>query len=237
MVEVSGGRGAWSPDGHATGIVYYAYRPPLPIDGSNPDDAMPEVWVDRVQRGIKAIKGLLIEWGYPADLNRAARWGKADNDALVAFQLDRDILSDGFCGAITMEELLRPTWLSVAAAKKVAPRWLYAFASAESGLDPGAQGEENPPDSGLYQFNVEALTDVTLGAAYDPRMATKMFANRWLAALAKYESPNRRLTIDCAIAQHRSPGAADAWFASGQGTGSIVEYVNTVRAAAQEWRP
>lgn len=232
---VDEGRGAWRTNGHATGILYYTYRPPLPIDGSNPQDGMPDEWVDRVQRGIAGIKGLLTDWGYSPDTARLHRWGTADHAALVAFQTDRDIPNDGYCGQITMSELLRPVFLSVAAAKKVAPRWLYGFCVTESGLDPGAQGEDNPPDSGLAQFNLANGT-VTIDQAYDPWTAIKLLADRWNAALIRYADDNRALTIACAIMQHRSPTLADTWLNLGKASGDGMEYVDTVRGHAQEWR-
>jgi hypothetical protein len=54
--------------------------------------------------------------------------------------------------------------------------------------------------------------------------------------LEKYEHESRKLTIDCAIVQHRSPSLADKWFAEGASSGAFLEYVNTVRGHAQEWR-
>jgi hypothetical protein len=133
-----------------------------------------------------------------------------------------------------MEWLLRPVMESIAAEFKVHPRWLYGTCHAESGFDPGAQGWMNPPDAGVAQFNT-ALGTVTVEEAYRPRRALALLARRWLGALDRYEAPERKLTLDCAIAQHRSPAAADAWFAAGRGSGSIVEYVATVRSFAQEW--
>ena len=235
IVETTEGRGAWRPEGHATGTLYYTYKPPLPLDGSNPDQAMDPQWVDRVRRGITAIRALLREHGYSVATREKERFGKDLHELVIEFQTAKNIPNDGYVGSITMGELLRPVILSVAVNKKVHPRWLFGFCATESGLDPGAQGEDNPPDSGLAQFNVAAHPHVTLDMAYDPRTALRMLANRWKVSLEKYEHENRRLTIDCAIAQHRSPGAADKWFREGHGEGSIIEYVNTVRSNAQDW--
>lgn len=232
VVEESEGRGAWKSRGHATGSLYYRYAPPAPIDGSNADDTLDEVWVDRVRRGIRAIQELLNEHGYPTDVT--GRFRKDTHDQVVAFQQANDLNAEGFVGSVTMETLMRPVLISTAAAVKVHPRWLHGFMSSESAYDPGAQGEDNPPDSGLAQFNVSTGA-VTLDQAYDPFTATRLLAKRWKAALVKYEHENRRLTLDCAIAQHRSPAAADDWFRTGTGTGSIIDYVATVRGFAVEW--
>jgi hypothetical protein len=226
------GRGAWTTYGKANKSIYYVFNPPQPLDGSNPSGAIPELWVESVRYGIVAIKRLLNEQGN--DLPLTPKWNREAHDAAVEFQIRAELPSDGYVGPLTMEWLLRPTMLSIAAEHKVHPRWLYGFCKSESGFDPGAQGWENPPDSGLAQFNVEA-TAVTKEEAYRPRRALTLLARRWKHSLDKYESEDRRLTLDCAIAQHRSPAAADKWFATGRGTGSIVEYVATVRSNSQEW--
>ena len=231
IVETSEGRGAWTTRGHATGSLYYRYAPPAPIDGSN-DGSMPDVWVDRVRRGITGIQRLLREHGHDVRINGQFR--KDTHDAVVVFQTANEIPNDGYVGSITMETLMRPVLISVATNQKVHPRWLHGFMATESGYDPGAQGEDNPPDSGLAQFNVANGT-VTLDEAYNPRTAARLLAKRWSNALVKYEHDERRLTLDCAIAQHRSPVAADAWFRTGKGTGSIIDYVATVRGFASEW--
>jgi len=226
------GRGAWTTYGKANGSLYYAFLPPAPLDGSNPNGAMPDLWVNAVGYGIVGIKRLLNEQGN--DLPLTPKWDRKAHDAAVAFQIRAEIPQDGYVGPVTMEWLLRPTMLSIAVEHKVHPRWLYGVCHAESGFDPGAQGWDNPPDSGLAQFNVANGT-VTMEEAYRPRRALALLAKRWLTALDKYVSDDRKLTLDCAIAQHRSPAAADAWFATGHGSGSIVEYVATVRSFAQEW--
>lgn len=225
------GRGAWTTYGKANGSLYYAYLPPNPRDGDNPTD-MPDMWVDRVRRGVAGLQRLLAEQGSTVEVS--GRFGKATHDAVIAFQQRANLNSEGYVGAHTMEALLRPVMLSVAVEVKVHPRWLYGFCHQESGFDPGAQGWENTPDSGLAQFNV-ANGSVTLDEAYRPRRALTLLAQRWSQSLVKYEHENRRLTLDCAIAQHRSPAAADLWFQNGFGTGSIVDYVHNVRGFAQEW--
>ena len=237
--NVEAGRGAWTPEGHATDSLYYTYKPPLPLDGSNPDQTIDPAWVNRVRRGITAIRSLLREHGYTIESREKERFDAKLHTAVIEFQTARTAAgvycpNDGFVGSITMMELLRPVMVSVGAEQKVHPRWMYGFTLTESGGDPGAQGEDNPTDSGLVQLNVEHGT-YTLEQAYDPRTALRLWANRWKAALDKYDSDDRRLTIDCAIAQHRSPAAADLWFATGKGTGTIVEYVATVRSNAQDW--
>lgn len=239
VVPESEGRGAWRPEGHATGSLYYTYKPPLPKDGSNPDDSLDAMWVDRVRRGIVAIRGLLTEHGYPTTSQNPERFDKGLNDAVIAFQSMKQAAgvycpNDGYVGQITMAELLRPLVLSTAVTQKVHPRWLWGICVTESGLDPGAQGEDNPPDSGLAQFNLDNGA-VTIDQAYNPRVALRLLARRWNAALETFESENRGLTLSCAVAQHRSPAAAADWFRTGKGEGTIVQYVADVRLNAQDW--
>lgn len=232
VVPETEGRGAWTTRGHATGSLYYRYSPPSPIDGSDVDGTLDDAWVNRVRRGITAIQRLLREHGHAVDVN--GRFRRNTHDAVVEFQQTNDLNAAGYVGSITMETLMRPVLIAAATEVKVHPRWLHGFIATESGYDPGAQGVDNPPDSGLAQFNV-AVGAVTLDQAYDPFVAPRLLARRWKAALVTYEHENRRLTLDCAIAQHRSPAAADEWFRTGQGTGSIVDYVATVRGYAVEW--
>lgn len=244
------GRGAWTPRGKATGNAYYTYRANRPVDGTTPEelgedplgieDREYEFWYDRVSRGVRGIQILLDTWGYDIPKAEKGMFGPATDAAIRDFQALHIPPADGLVGPNTMRELLRPTIIS-AATGKFHPKWLYAKAMKESGMDPGAQGQLNNPDSGIWQFNLRAGTDITitedeLRRAYNPVIQAHATAKRFDTALEEYSGKGRRLMIDCAIAQHNSPLWANQWFAAGEPPNSTIEaYVGLVREYAREW--
>jgi hypothetical protein len=231
------GRGAWTTRGKDNDSIWYRFVLGDPLDGHKPSP-LPEgteaMWYDRIRRGVCAIQQLLTIHGYPK--SQTGLYDLETRRLVSDYQQSRGLVVDGTVGMQTMKQMMNPVIISAAISGSFHPRWLYAHCRQESGFDPAAQGELNWPDSGLFQFNLEAHPDLSLNDVYNPVKAARMASRRFRAALDKYKGKGPELRFDCAIAQHNSPAWADQWFASGSApSDKIADYVADVRGWSEEW--
>lgn len=229
------GRGGWTTRGKDNGSSYLYWSAEMDqnsLDGQHPER---DLWHMCLHHGVKGLQRLLNEWQPDVHLKTDGVFGPTTSRAVKTFQTVNGLPNAGYVGRVTMEVLVSRLAADVATEKGIHPRWLYAFAAQESGFHPGAQGLENPPDMGIWQFNTEATT-VEMGQAYRPRFACRKTAGRFKAGLEKYAGKGRRLQVDCAIAQHNWPVGADLWFENEDPpTAKIQEYVLTTRQWARDW--
>lgn len=234
----SEGRGAWTTRGKDNESIWYQFSIGDPLDGARPDvserlDVEPG-WYDRVSRGVKSIQRLLTIQGYTK--STTGLFDLNTQEIVRAFQKDRGLIVDGAVGMETMKELMKPVIVSAAISAKINPKWLYAQCRQESAFDPGAQGELNWPDSGIFQFNLQAHPELTLNDVYSPTKAARLAARRFATGLETFSGKGRDLRLDCAIAQHNSPAWASQWYETGTAPSEkIADYVADTKAWALEW--
>jgi hypothetical protein len=252
------GRGAWTERGKQSGSVYYCMKQDEPLDGTEPEvlpgEDWPEDplgveefsdpdWYDRVHRGVLGIQRLLRLNGVPEVPLNGIHEAKTDL-AVQRFQTlypEKVGAADGLVGPRTMKALMHIVLISAGAGASVDPRYLYAQACKETQFDPGAQGQLNAPDSGIFQFNLKAGTDTRitqkeLDFAYHPVKSAHASAKRFRAALDQYRGKGWQLRLHCAIAQHNSPLWANQWFENGQPPNDTIdEYVAKTLMYAEEW--
>jgi hypothetical protein len=247
------GRGAWTERGKPNEVVYYTLQKDEPLDGTEPvempedplgieDEAQPE-WYERVSRGVLGIQRLLRLNGI-RDVPLNALFEARTNEAVQTFQSlypEKVGVADGLVGPKTMKALMHIVLISAGAGADIDPRYLYAQACKETQFDPGAQGQINAPDSGIFQFNLKAgtdtkITDKELDFAYHPVKSAHASARRFREALDKYKGKGWELRLHCAIAQHNSPLWANQWFDRGLPPNDTIDnYVGQTLMYAQEW--
>lgn len=247
------GRGAWTERGKQTGTVYYALKKDEELDGTEPqempedplgieDESVPQ-WYDRVNRGVLGIQRLLRLNGVPEVPLNSIFEAKTDL-AVQRFQAlypEKVGVADGLVGPKTMKALMHIVLISAGTGAGIDPRYLYAQACKETQFDPGAQGQLNAPDSGIFQFNLKAgsdtkITQKELDFAYHPVKSAHASAHRFKAALDKYKGKGWELRLHCAIAQHNSPLWANQWFENGRPPNDTIDnYVGQTLMYASEW--
>jgi hypothetical protein len=162
------------------------------------------------------------------------RDGKTPNVNSWHFSVHHGV-NEGVAGPMTCKELVRPVLTDAALRREVDPAIIAAFATLESGWDPGAQGIGHSSDLGYFQCNVED-TEVTWTEAFDPILAADIACKRYAAARQRYKGKGAELRLACSIAQHNSPVWADQWFAAGEAPNeTIANYVASVVRYIPAW--
>jgi hypothetical protein len=247
------GRGAWTERGKQNETVYYSLQAGRPLDGTEPgtmpedplgvEDEAQEDWYERVSRGVLGLQRLLRLNGVP-DVPLNALFEARTDKAVKRFQMqypEKVGAADGLVGPKTMKALMHIVLISAGAGAGIDPRYLYAQACKETQFDPGAQGQINRPDSGIFQFNLDPensgkITDKELDFAYHPVKSAHASAKRFKDALDRYKGKGWELRLHCAIAQHNSPLWANQWFENGQPPNDTIDnYVGQTLMYAQEW--
>jgi len=247
------GRGAWTERGKQNETVYYSLQTGRPLDGTEPtlmpedplgvEDEAQEDWYERVSRGVLGIQRLLRLNAVP-DVPLNALFEARTDKAVKRFQVqypERVGAADGLVGPKTMKALMHIVLISAGAGAGIDPRYLYGQACKETQFDPGAQGQINRPDSGIFQFNLDPensgkITDKELDFAYHPVKSAHASAKRFRAALDRYKGNGWQLRLHCAIAQHNSPLWANQWFENGLPPNDTIDnYVGQTLMYAEEW--
>jgi len=230
--DVPFGRGAFRMYGKPNDYQYYKFFEDRPKDGSH---ASRNAWTLCVNQGVVTIQRLLKEvWGFDQEIS--GEYGKGTKRHIAEFQTAHGLSNEGITGPWTAQALVKPVIKSTAADLEIKPKYLHAFASLESGYDPGAQGVSHPTDLGLWQHNVED-TDTSDVEAFDYQTACTLAGRRFKVALADFAGKGAELQEKCAIAQHNWPVGAELWYTNeNPPTPEIENYVNLVLARAKAWR-
>lgn len=205
------GRGAWTTTGHTTGDRYYRWLWYWPNDGSSPEKNYSTRAIHLAIRGMQGALGLM-------GIGPVAVTGKYDKqtaDAVKRFQAKQSLKVDGVVGPTTATSLYRHIIICLSNHHHVLPQIIYGFASLESGFDPAAVGVKNGMDSGLTQINLSPAAhggSVTPEQAFDPVFNIDWTCRRFALGMEKYDGKGLPLQLDCAIAQHNIPLAADFWY-------------------------
>jgi hypothetical protein len=227
MVDVKG-RGAFTSVGKDNGKSWYAFVKGSPLDGSSPEKSFNH---EAVTLGVMSIEQRLNDLGY--DLVVDGTYGPKVKKAIKDFQKKNGVSVTGEIGYTTGPLLWHDHIASVGVSYKFPTELIWGIMKQESGGDPGAVGYDTPGDRGLFQFNT-LVHAVTYEQAHDFEWATETMFTRFSRAWKDYAGKGEELRINCSIMQHKSPVAADYWFATGEPSGPIsVDYVSKVKGFAK----
>jgi hypothetical protein len=226
MAEIKG-RGAFTSVGKDNGKSWYAFVKGSPLDGSTPEKSFN---YQAVTLGVKSIEQRLVDLGY--DLVVDGTYGPRVKRAIKDFQKKNGVSVTGEIGYTTGPLLWKDHIQSTGLAFKFPTKYIWGIMKQESGGDPGAVGYDTPGDRGLFQFNT--LIGYNLEDAHDYQKATDTMFARFASSWKEYAGKGEELRVNCSIMQHKSPVAADYWFATGQPSGPIsVDYVSKVKAFSE----
>jgi len=208
------GRGAWTKGGHATGLPHYRWLWYWYNDGFDPDKSFSH---RAVHLGIVGIQQMLLLAGVTVKITGV--YDKQTAAAVKAFQAKVGLKADGIYGRETAWDLSHLLIGHIANYRDVPPEIIWGFARLESVLDPAAVGPSGF-DCGMTQINLQPEAH---GGQFTPEQAFNPFSNisytcgRFKQAYDVRYGPSKGpdLQLDCAIAQHNSPKAADEWWEVG----------------------
>jgi len=226
------GRGAWTKGGHATGKPYYVWLWYWYNDGFDPQRSYSH---RAVHLGVTGIQQMLLLAGISVKVS--GTYDKQTAGAVKAFQAVSGLQADGAYGVKTAQKLTHRLITFIANSHAVPPEIIWGFASLESGLDPAAVGVLNGFDSGLCQINLQPAAhgdEVTPEMAFNPFFNIDYTCRRFKRSLERYDEKGPELQLNCSIAQHNSPLAAETWYEVGSvgEDEKIAKYVALVKARA-----
>jgi len=227
------GRGAFTALGKDNGRAYYEFVRNLPLDGSTPEKGE---YYEAVHFGVKSIQQRLVDLDYDRFVRGTfvvdGVFDRRTRRMVKKYQEANGIYVSGSVGPTTAAHLFGTYVHEAAQAFKWDYSYLYGIMKQESAGDPGAQGWLTPGDRGIFQINT-LVHDTTPEQAHDFVYATDWTCAFFQDAWKRYKGKGEELRVNCSIAKHNNPSAADQWFETGVAPyEGIQKYVSSVLSFA-----